>query len=188
MNKERSSTSFLDALRQLVRFWRTLLAQTSVQQMSVASALMLLGSLSEGLALLFLIPLVQLLDPAAGATQGAMAWLPRLLQDFGLRLNLVSILSLFIGLVAVHSFLNRQSELYAYGLGLNFIRDTRVALYSAIAHAKWSFLCRRRPADLLWPSQPRSIALMRVQFALEMLQRAVLIGVHVIVACLIAPA
>jgi ATP-binding cassette subfamily C protein len=189
VNEERSSTSVLDALHQIVQFRRMLLARVGLRQALVASALVLLSGLSEGLALLFLIPLIRSLDAAAGAAQGAAAWLPQLLQGFGLRLNLTGVLALFIGVVTARSFLNRQRSFYLNGLRLNLVRDIRVGLYSAIAYANWSFLRRRRPATLLSALTAEADRLDNaIYFALEMPGRAVMITAHVVAAWLISPA
>ena len=188
LTEERLAASVLEALRQIVRFWRTLLAQAGARKMLVASTLTLLSGLSEGLALLFLAPLIQSLDPAAGAIEGALAWLPQLLQRFGMRLNLISVLALFLGLAVARSFLIRQSNLDLTNLRLNFVRDTRVRLYSAIAHANWSFLRQRRPADLLSALTAETDRLdSAVYYALQLPGRAVIITAHVGAACLIAP-
>ena len=189
MNEERSTDDVLEALRQIVRFWGTLLAQAGARKMLLASALTLLSGLSEGLALLFLAPLIQSLDPVAGAKEGAMAWLPQFAQRFGMRLNLVGVLALFLGVVVVRSFLNRQRDLTLIRLRLNFLRDTRVGLYSAIAHANWSFLRERRPADLLSALTAETDRLNNaVYYALQLPARVAILAAHVAAACLIAPA
>ena len=189
MNEARSSASVVDALREIVRFWRALLKQAGARQVLVASGLALLSGLSEGLALLFLIPLIGSLDAAATPAQGAMAWLPPLLHSLGVRLNLISVLALFLCLAAARSLLNRQGDVYSTGLRLNFLRDTRVGLYSAIAHANWAFLRQRRPADLLSALTAETDRLdSAVYYALQLPGRAVLITANVAAACLIAPA
>ncbi len=70
MNEARSSASVVDALREIVGFWRALLKQVRVRQVLVANGLALLSGLSEGLALLFLIPLIGALDAATTPEQG----------------------------------------------------------------------------------------------------------------------
>ena len=133
LNEERSAAAIFEALRQIVRFWRTLLAQAGTRKMLVASALTLLSGLTEGLALLFLAPLIQSLDPAAGAKEGATAWLPQLLQRFGIRLNLIGVLALFLGLVVARSFLIRQSDLRAHQSSAEL----------PARHARWALLGHR---------------------------------------------
>jgi ABC-type transport system involved in cytochrome bd biosynthesis fused ATPase/permease subunit len=118
-----------------------------------------------------------------------MAWLPPLLHSLGVQLNLISVLALFLCLAAARSLLNRQGDVYSNGLRLNFLRDTRVGLYSAIAHANCSFLRQRRPADLLSALTAETDRLdSAVYYARQLPGQAVFITANVAAACLIAPA
>ncbi len=156
--------------------------------MLVASTLMLLGGLSEGLALLYVVPLVQSLDAATGSTQESAGWLPLLASRFGLQSSLFSVLAIFIGLASARALLIRQSDLYLSGLRLNLIRDAQVELYAAIAHANWSFLREKRRATLLSALTAECDRFdSAFHYALDMLNKAVLIVAHVVAACLIAP-
>jgi len=189
LNEERSAAAVLEALRQIVGVWRTLLTQAGAREMLLTSALTLLSGLTEGLALLLLAPLIQSLDPASGPIGGAMAWVPVLLQRFGMRLNLGGVLALFLGLVVARSFLIRASDLEVTRLRLNFLADTRVKLYSSIAQANWSFLRQKRPADLLSALTAETDRLdSAVYYALQLPARAVLIAAYVAAAGIMAPA
>ncbi len=118
-----------------------------------------------------------------------MTWLPPLLHSLGVQLNLISVLALFLCLAAARSLLNRQGDVYSNGLRLNFLRDTRVGLYSAIAHANWSFLRQRRPADLLSALTAETDRLdSAVYYARQLPGQAVFITTNVAAAWLIAPA
>jgi len=182
------SASALQAFREIGRFWRFLLQRTSPSRILTATFLALLASLSEGLTLIFLIPLLRLLDPATGLSLDSKAWLPHVLQGLGIRPNLVGVLTIFLGLVAARSLINRQRNLYLTALRLDLMRDIRIGLYSGIAHAKWSFLRRIRPSDLLSALTAETDRLdSAAHFALETPARAMMIGAHVVVAFLIAP-
>ena len=184
--KEAAST--FQALRQIIRFWRALFEQAGTQNVLVGNALSLLAGLSEGLALLFLVPLIQTLDPTAGVAQGATSWLPQLLKSVGINLDLSGVLALFIGLAASRALLSRQSDLYLSSLRFNFSREIQVRLYSAIAHANWAFLRRRRPADLLAALTTETDRLdAAVSYALELPGRAIIIAANIGAAMLIAP-
>ncbi|RTL82487.1 MAG: ABC transporter ATP-binding protein [Hyphomicrobiales bacterium] len=188
MSDAPAAATVLDALRQIARFWRLLVAEVGARRLFIASALALSSGLSEGAALLFLVPLIQSLDPAGGPTQGPMTWLPHWLQRLGVQLNLTSVLAIFIAVAAARSLLNRRSDLYLTNLRLNFLSETRVRLYSAIAHANWSFLRRLRPADLLAALTAETDRLdTAVYYALQMPSRMLLIGAHIAAACVIAP-
>ncbi len=184
-----AAASVLEALGQIVRFWRMLVAEVGARRLVIASALAFCSGLSEGVALLFLVPLIQSLDPAAGPARGPMTWLLHWLQRLGLQLNLTSVLVIFIGVAAARSLLNRRSDRYLTTLRLDFLRDARVGLYSAVAHANWSFLRRRRPADLLAALTAETDRLdTAVYFALQMPGRMLNIGAHIAAAFIIAPA
>ncbi len=188
MNDDSSSLSIPDALRQILQFWKELLGRASLRQMLVASTLMLLGGLSEGLALLYVVPLVQSLDAATGSTQEGAGWLPQLASKFGLPSSLLGVLAIFIGLASARALLIRQSDLYLSGLRLNLIRDAQVELYAAIGHANWSFLREKRRATLLSALTAECDRFdSAFHYALDMLNKAILIVAHVIAACLIAP-
>jgi ATP-binding cassette subfamily C protein len=189
VTKGRSEDSALQAFHEIRRFGWFLLQRTRPSQVLIATVLALLGGLSEGLTLVLLIPLLRLLDPAAGSAQESNAWLPHVLQSFGIRPNLVGVLTIFLGLVVARSLINRQRGLYLSALRLNLIRDIRIGLYSGIAHANWSFLRRMRSTDLLSALTAEADRLdSAALFALEMPARAMTIAAHVVVAFLIAPA
>lgn len=189
MGDERPRASTTEALRQIGHFWRMLLEQVGARRLVVASALVLLASLSEAFALFLLIPLVQTLEPSAGAGHGATAWLSRFFQSFGLHPNLPAVLAIFVSLMIARSFINLQASIHLQALRLNLIRDVRVNLYSAIAHANWSFLRHRRRSEFFSALTAETDRLnSAVQFALEIPARAVMISAYIFTACLIAPA
>jgi ATP-binding cassette subfamily C protein len=130
-----------------------------------------------------------LLDPAAASAQGPEAWLPHALQSWDIRPSLVAVLIIFLGVVAARSVINRVRGLYLGALRLNLMGDIRIGLYSGIAHANWSFLRKMRPPDLLSALTAETDRVdSAVLFALETPARAMMIGTHVVVALLIAPA
>ncbi len=166
-----------------------LLEQVGARRLLVASALVLLASLSEAFALFLLIPLVQTLEPSAGGGRGATTWLSRFFQSFGVRPNLPGVLLIFVSLMIARSFVNRQASIHLEALRLNLIRDMRVNLYSAIAHANWSFLRHKRRSEFFSALTAETDRLdSAVQFALEIPARAVMISAYIFTACLIAPA
>jgi ATP-binding cassette subfamily C protein len=185
---EAAPRSASEALRQICRFWRLLFERTTAARLLGASSLILIAGLSEGSTLILLIPLLQTLDPSAVNGAPSSSWLHSIFQSVGLRPTLVGILAVFIVFVTVRSLIVRLRDLTLYTLRLQLIRNIRVRLYSAIAHASWSFLRRNRRADYLTALTSETDRLDRaVYFALEMPARAIMIGAHVVAACLIAP-
>jgi ATP-binding cassette subfamily C protein len=185
---ERSELSAQQAFREIGRFGRFLFQRTGPSQMLIATLLALLGGLSEGVTLSLLLSLLRLLDSAAGSARESMTWLPHVFQSLGIRLNLLGFLTIFLGMAAARSLINRQRFLYLSTLRLNLMRNMRVGLYSGIAQANWPFLRRARPGDLLSALTAEIDRLdVAAHYALETPARALRIGVHVAVAFLIAP-
>src|SRR5262249_7744034 len=161
---------------------------TSRSKILIATVLALFGSLSEGLIFVLLIPLLRSLDHAAGSAQQSKPWLPHVMQSLSIQPTLVGVLTIFLGLVACRSLINRQRDLYLGALRLDLVRDIRIGLYSDIAHANWPFLRRMRPTDLLTVLTAETERLdFAVRRALETPAQAMLIGVNAVVAFLIAP-
>ncbi|CAJ0888697.1 Heterocyst differentiation ATP-binding protein HepA [freshwater sediment metagenome] len=186
MNSTKSTLAVTDAFLEILRFWAALVEQAGYRKLLTASVLNLLSGLSEGLALLCLIPLLQALDASSGQPQGLR--MRGFAQFIGVQPNLAVVLAVFLALAVVRSLLNRQSAIYLTTLKLNFLRDVEVRLYSAIAHANWLFLRRKRPADLLAALTSDIDRLdSAVYYALQMPGRALTIAAHVAAAWMIAP-
>ncbi|MBG0792069.1 ABC transporter ATP-binding protein [Methylocystis sp. H62] len=184
----RSLLSALDAMREGARLWRFLLEYTSVRQVLIASALALLGSLSEGFTLILLVPLLRLLDPAAGSAGEPGGASLRIVQFLGIQPSLGGVLAAFICLTVARSLINQQRTLYFCALRLDVVRNIRIALYSSIARSNWSFLRKIRRTDLLSALTAESDRLDSALIcSFEMPARIMLIGAHVFVAFLIAP-
>ena len=189
MSGERTPASAPEAVRQIRRFWQLLLQRTTPRRVLIVGTLALSASLTEALALFLLVPLLQMLDPTAGAGQSAKAWFSYLLQSLGVRPNLLVVLAIFVAIMTTRSLINRQASLHLESLQLDLIRNVRVDLYSAIAHANWSFLRHARRSEFLSALTVETDRLdLAVHFALEMPARAMMMGAYLITACLIAPA
>jgi ATP-binding cassette subfamily C protein len=177
-----------EALRQIGRFWLLVFERTSAPRLLGASGLILIAGLIEGSTLILLIPLLQTLDPSTANSAPSSLWLHSIFQIIGLRPTLAGILVVFIVFVTARSLIVRLRDLTLYTLRLQLIRTIRVRLYSAIAHANWSFLRQSRRADYLTALTSETDRLdQAVYFALEMPARVMMVGTHVVAACLIAP-
>ena len=176
--------STTEALRQIGRFWRLVFERTTVARLLVASCLILIAGLSEGSALILLIPLLQTLNNGAPSS----SWLHNIFQSIDLRPTLVGVLAVFILVVMARSLIVLLRDLTLYELRLQLIRNIRVRLYSAIAHASWTFLRQNRRADYLTALTSETDRLdQAAYFALELPARAIMICANAVAACLIAP-
>jgi len=112
-------------------------------RVAAAVGVILLCTLFESVGLLALIPLLQLLNGQAASP--ALNWLLRQ----GVQPDLGLMLSLFVGLMLVRSWLARKRDLQLLALRLDYVDALRHRLESALAVASWHFLVRLRHADVM---------------------------------------
>ncbi|WP_375312329.1 ABC transporter ATP-binding protein [Bradyrhizobium sp. A5] len=107
--------------------------------------LMALSGISEGVGLILLVPLLDLLGSAAatGATHG----LGRLLATSGIPLTLQSVLTLFVGVVMARSGIQFARERLAARVQFEFVDALRCDCLDAILDADWRWIVGQRQAD-----------------------------------------
>jgi len=124
-----------------------------VDRLRIAGAigLMLLFSLSEGLGIALLLPILQVSGFDLGA-QGAVGRYANAMasafEAIGLHPNLLPLLMVFAGLVGARALLGRWQQVAIYSVQQNFGARLRQRLYRAIANASWIALSRMRSSDL----------------------------------------
>ena len=116
----------------------------------LALSLSILGALTEGLGLLTLVPLLQLIGIdvqqgsvgyVARAMTAAFGWLP-------LPLNLISVLVLYVGLIAVDAGLRRWQTVTYCSIQVGFTAYLRKRLHQVVTRASWVKLTRYGASDL----------------------------------------
>jgi ATP-binding cassette subfamily C protein len=155
----------------------------------MALVLLLLGSLSEGVSILLLIPLLQFADGVGGGV--AMANLPLIGHFFdpGTRLTLVPLLGIFLAFVAAQAVLTRLKTLHIARLMQLCVDAIRLRLFRAIGGARWTRVAATRAADL---QQALTGDVERVRAAvynlLLLLQALVMVAIYAALAAAISPA
>lgn len=128
------------------------LLRVSRWQMATAVLLMVLTSLTEGIGVALLFPILQV----AGfnmENQGHVGHytqeMQHFLRDTGLRpsLWLAALLMLFMLLIALRSLLSQAQSVRVLSTVLKYEIDLSQQLYQSIIHADWQFLVRRRSSD-----------------------------------------
>ncbi|MDX8477194.1 ABC transporter ATP-binding protein [Mesorhizobium sp. VK24D] len=123
------------------------MAQIGGRRTVTALAFLILGSLTEGLSILLLIPLLHLIGNAdqdfAVRVPGALRWLAP-----GGTLSLATVLCLLVGLVALQAMFNRFKSLYMARLLYDFVNRVRMNLFESIGKARWGVFTRMRSSDL----------------------------------------
>ncbi|MGX5841778.1 ABC transporter ATP-binding protein [Mesorhizobium sp. ArgA1] len=150
---------------------------------------LILGSLTEGISILLLVPLLHLVG--------------RPEQDFAVRLpdhdfvrwlapdgtlQLTTVLCLLVGLVALQAAFNRYKSVYMARLLLDFINRLRMNLFESIGKARWGIFARMRSSDLDHALTGDIDRVQSAAFSLLMLvQIAVLLAGYLVVSLFISP-
>lgn len=121
-------------------------------RVTLAVVVMFLVSLTEGIGIALLIPLLQVAGfhlQAGGALGRYSAACQSLLQASGVRPSmwLALMLGIFVALVVTRSLLNRSQSVLTFSAVLLFDLQLTRRLYGAILNANWLYLSRRRASD-----------------------------------------
>ncbi len=128
------------------------LFQVAGRPVILAVLVSFLASLSEGIGIALLLPLLQVAGfrMEQGGPLGRLATASReMLTRSGVPQSwwLALLLMAFVVLVAVRSLLNRAQSVQTFSAVLRFDLHVNRQLYSAILNANWLFLSRRRSSD-----------------------------------------
>lgn len=171
-------------LAKLVQFARYIFDQAG-RRAVLALAFLLLGSLTEGVSILLLVPVLQVVGPEGGV-DGPLP----VLGDFfpRLQVDLVPMLGILIAVIAVQAFFVRFKNVYMSVLLHEMINRIRLRLFESIGRARWFVIARTRGSDL---QHVLTADVDRVNGAafntLMLIQNIVLLAVYLAVSCLISP-
>lgn len=132
-------------------FWNytKTLIKTMPYKVALAIALTLGTSLTEGIGLLFLIPILELAGLNTG--QYPQDKITQLISSFfkftNLPLTLISVLFVYVVIVSMHALLNYCQTMINYSVEQEFTLKLRQALYKAITNANWLFFSKHKASD-----------------------------------------
>ena len=136
----------------MVRTLRRLAAEAfaiSPRRVAETAVVTLVLSATEGIGLLLLVPLLQLVgvDTQQGALTRIVAAFGAVFRTVGLRPTLGSVLGVYVGLVALQSLLQRRESVLSADLQQDMVTTLRTRLYRAIAGMRWVQFARTRSSD-----------------------------------------
>jgi len=138
-------------VRKTLRAYLHALFEVGRRRIAGAIGLMFLFSLSEGIGIALLLPILQVSGFDLGA-QGAVGGYARAVtsafEAAGLHPSLLLLLMVFASLVGARALLGRWQMVAMYSVQQNFGARLRRRLYHAIANANWLALSRMRSSDL----------------------------------------
>ncbi|MEI9426821.1 ABC transporter ATP-binding protein [Mesorhizobium sp. Cs1299R1N3] len=184
----RSSVFSLSLFRDVAAFG-AVIAQIGGRRTWTALLFLILGSLTEGISILLLVPLLHLVGRA---DQDFAVRLPNI--DFvrwlvpGGTLQLTTVLCALVGLVAVQAAFNRFKSVYMARLLFDFINRLRMNLFESIGKARWGVFTRMRGSDLDHALTGDIDRVQGAAFSLLMLvQIAVLLAGYLVISMFISP-
>jgi len=138
------------AVAQPLELYIRTLARAMPRRLAVAVALTVLGAVTEGVGLLVLVPLLNLIgvDVQQGSVARIASWMAGAFNAVGLPLNLISVLACYVGLIAFDAALRRWQTVTYCSLQLGFAAYFRKRLHQAVMRAGWVQLTRCRASDL----------------------------------------
>ena len=157
--------------------------------MLLAQVFMVLASITEGLSVLLLVPILKLIDPAHADPTLAISTGPfgELLGSH-VRVGLASVLTGLVIVIVVRAALIRQKDIFTSALMYDFINSLRNGLFESVAGARWSFLARVRGSDI---NHALTADIDRVQMAamqfLLLIQTFIMLLIYAGVALTISP-
>ena len=133
--------------------WTYMATLVRVASWKVALALMLMVAvgLMEGIGLLLLVPLLQIvgLDVKGGSLDQIAQFISSVFGFAGITPTLVTVLATYVLIVIVRGSLHRWQVSVSSGLGHLFVAYMRDRLYRAIKDANWVFFSRSRSSDFV---------------------------------------
>lgn len=119
-------------------------------RLTLALTLTALGALTEGIGLLVLVPLLHLIgiDVQQGSIGKVARSVAAAFDYLGLPLNLISVLLLYVGLMAGDGWLRRWQTVTYCALQVGFTAYLRKRLHRSVTRASWIQLTRCRASDL----------------------------------------
>ena len=118
-------------------------------KVALALGLMICLSTMEGISLLMLVPLLQLvgLNVQEGSIGRLAEFISSIFSIIGIRPTLIAVLCVYVFIVIVHSLLRRWETSVSLTLEYEFVVRLREKLYRAIVNTNWLFFARNRVSD-----------------------------------------
>ena len=183
-------TSSNNALHSTVRKFVYALARTVSWRVAFAVTLIITVSLTEGIGLLLLLPLMQLVGLDLGqSSAGRLTQLANeTLSTLGVNPTLAGVLGVYVLVTAVQALFARWQTVFNVRVVNDFVNQLRRQLYEDIARTSWSFFCRSRASDFthVLTSEIDRISI-ATHFLLALIADAAVATVYIVLALRLSP-
>lgn len=111
--------------------------------------LMVFISLTEGIGLILLVPMLQLvgLDVQYGSLNQIEQFIFSIFAFFSIKPTLINVLTLFVLIMGINAFMYRLQSIRIAGIEYGYVMHLRKQLYAAITRSKWLFFSKKRSSD-----------------------------------------
>lgn len=119
------------------------------KKVTLSITLMVLISLIEGLSLLLLIPLLQLvgLDMGQGSLDQIAGIISNLFDIWGLHPSLLLVLIIYVSVISIGAILNRFQMITTSDIQYQFAAHLRKNLYNSITNSNWLFFSKMKSSN-----------------------------------------
>ena len=127
----------------------TALKHVMSRKVALALSLMVFISLTEGVGLLLLLPLMQLvgLNVGEGSLSQVTGLTSYLFSLAGVKPTLILVLLVYVAVISTNALLKRWQTIKSYGIEYEFAATLRKHLYKSITSADWLFFIKMRASD-----------------------------------------
>jgi len=174
-----------DTARSLLTLVRFIITATRWQA-ALAIALLLLASLTEGISIVLLIPIISIAGTGRPATIAGFrvpAWVS--IREHA---ALAAVMLAFVAAVVLRGVLMRFKDVGMSNIVSVVTNQLRISLFSSIAFARWGFISTLRTADL---DHALSAEISRVQMTIFMVfqagQSIIILPIYVAISTFISP-
>lgn len=138
----KSNRNLREYIESLVRF--------KPKDITIALSIMVFVGLTEGIGLLLLVPLLQLvgLDVQQGALGQIAGFIASFFAYFGLTPTLASVLLIYVVVISLNALLIRLQTLMVSEIEYEFASHLRKELFTAITGTNWLFFTGKKASDL----------------------------------------
>ena len=127
----------------------TILTRLMPEKTVLTLVLMVFISLTEGISLLLLVPLLQLvgLDVQQGTLGQIAGFVSSFFTYLGITPTLATVLLIFIDIISLNAFLYRLQTIKSSEIEYDFAAYLRKKLFTSITNSNWLFFSKKRSSD-----------------------------------------
>lgn len=163
--------------------------QFSPLKLSITLFLILFKSVTSGIGLLLIIPLLHVLGftDSGGESSGIANAITIIFKQLHLPLNLPCILLTYVTLVSFISIAAYAEQIISTKLQQQYTHYLRASVYKKLLHSQWQFLLNRKMSDLLHSTttQIQSIGTCNYQL-LNLLNNVILVSIYFVMAFILS--